>query len=109
MFNIAALLRLLGQQQQAPQMPAIPQRSGSAGMFDQYMSGLFNQRYAPPVMPNTPSSVQPMGGAFGFMPNLPSLPNPPVAPAKAGQTPAADPQGTTMADIFRRNWQRKGS
>jgi hypothetical protein len=51
--------------QQAMGMPQMGMsQPGSQGMFSQYMSQLFNQKYAPPMMKGSP--LQNYGGFFGF-------------------------------------------
>ncbi len=73
----------------AQQMPQQPQQGGlmggSQGLFNLYMSQLFNQKYAPPMMQGSP--LQSYGGFFGF--GSPKM-NPVQAPARP-QQPAAAP------------------
>ncbi len=64
---------------------------GSQGMFGQYMSQLFNQKYAPPMMQGSP--LQNYGGFFGFgspkmNPLQQAAPQQPTAP---GRSPQNDP------------------
>lgn len=76
MFGLAQLMQrmprerqggLMAQQpQQQQQQPMGQPMGGSAGLFDQYMQQLWQQRYAPPMMQGSP--WQSFGGFMGFAP-----------------------------------------
>jgi hypothetical protein len=82
--------------QQAMSMPQMGMNNpgmGSQGLFSQYMSQLFNQKYAPPMMQGSP--LQSYGGFFGF--GAPKL-----SPLQQRQQPQPGPgtNGTTWSDLY---------
>jgi hypothetical protein len=87
--------------QQAMGMPQMGMsQPGSQGMFSQYMSQLFNQKYAPPMMQGSP--LQNYGGYFGFGAPRMSPISSPVKQTQAvgpGQTPDTNP-GMTWSEYL---------
>jgi hypothetical protein len=74
--------------------------SPSMGLFQSYMQNLFNQRYAPPVIPGAQGSIQQFGGFRGF-----GAPSMPIPQQQAPQQPMFDPRNPPGQNNF---WDFQG-